>query len=158
MFWSADGFGYGFALALNGSAVAPATASALGATIGSSTSAYPGPRSKLFAGARHTWGGWALGLLVGGGVGGFASLAPVRPCSLPRKRYAHGVAVPAHAGPVGPGWPQRFAQGLRPGIASRTRARILYPLRVKMRGQQNAPGGGKAFWSRQKFYNIVTKT
>lgn len=145
MFWSADGFGYGFALALNGSAVAPRTRSALGATIGSSTFAYPGPRSKLFVGARHGWGVWALGLLVGGGVGGFASLAPVRPCSLPRKRFAHGVAVAAHAGPVGPGWHPCSAQVPTPRKASPTGARTFKRCWGNMRGQQNAVGGGKAF-------------
>lgn len=146
MFWSADGFGYGFALALNGGAVARAKPSALGTAIGSSTSAYPGLRSKLFVGARHGWGVWALGLLVGGGVGGFASLAHVRPCSLPRKRFAHGVAVAAHAGAVGPGWHPCSAQVPPPWKASPTRAGMLYPLRAKMRGQQTAVVGGKAFW------------
>lgn len=96
-------------------------------------------------GPRHTWGAWALGLLVGGGVGGFASLAPVRPCLLPRKRFAHGVAVAAQAGPVGPGWPQCFAQGPPPRKASPTGAGMLQPLRAKMRGQQTAVDGGEAF-------------
>lgn len=145
MFWSAHGSGYGFALALNGGAVAPRTRSALGATIGSSTFAYPGPRSKLFVGARHGWSGWALRFIVGGGVGGFASLAPVRLCSLPGKRFAHGQAVGAHAGPVGPGWPRRFAPGLRSRTASPTGARILDPKWAKMRGQQNGGLRGKAF-------------
>ena len=145
MFWSADGFGYGFALALNGGAVARARRSALGTAIGSSTFAYPGPRSKLFVGARHGWGVWALGLLVGGGVGGFASLAHVRLRSLPRKRFAHGVAVAAHAGPVGPGWPRRFAPGPRPRKASPTGARTFKRCWENVRGQQNAVDGGKAF-------------